>query len=44
MDIIRLYNRMRSLPLGKTLFSRAVCQTAPYFSSISPHVESLEPI
>jgi len=43
MDIIRLYKRMNRLPMGKTLFSRAVCQTAPYFSSISPHVESLEP-
>lgn len=43
MNIIRLYNRMNRLPMGKTLFSRAVCQTAPYFSSISPRVESLEP-
>ncbi len=43
MDIIRLYNRMSRLPMGVTLFSRAVCQTAPYFSSISPRVESLEP-
>lgn len=43
MDIIRLYNRMNRLPMGRTLFSRAVCQTAPYFSSISPQVESLEP-
>lgn len=43
MDIIRLYNRMNRLPMGKALFSRAVCQTAPYFSSIAPRVEILEP-
>lgn len=43
MDIIRLYNRLNRLPMGKALFSRGVCQTAPYFSSISPRVESLEP-
>lgn len=42
MDIIKLYNRLDRLPMGKALFSRAVCQQAPYFSSISPRVEALE--
>ncbi|MDX5336679.1 MAG: DUF4442 domain-containing protein [Marinobacter sp.] len=43
MDVVNVYNRLSRLPMGKTLFSRAVCQTAPYFSSISPTVETLAP-
>ena len=31
------------MPLGKTLFSRAICFKAPYFSSISPRFEELRP-
>lgn len=43
MDILKLYNQLSRLPLGKPLFSTAVCQQAPYFSSISPQVKGLEP-
>lgn len=43
MNIINLHHRLSRLPMGKALFSRAVCLTAPYFSSISPRVETLEP-
>jgi len=31
------------LPLGRQLFSRALCMKAPYFSSIRPLVAALEP-
>ncbi len=32
----QLFARVRRYPLGKHLFSRAVCRRAPYFASISP--------
>jgi acyl-coenzyme A thioesterase PaaI-like protein len=31
------------MPMGKWLFSRAVCWKAPYFASISPRFEELRP-
>lgn len=37
------WNRLQSLPFGKTLFSRAVCWKAPYFASIRPRFEELRP-
>lgn len=43
MDTLAMYRRVSSLPLGKTLFSKAVCTVAPYFSSISPTIEELRP-
>lgn len=35
------WNRLQAKPLGKWLFSRAVCWKAPYFASISPRFEEL---
>ena len=40
---LRLYRKFTRFPMGKWLFSRTVCLTAPYFGSISPRFESLEP-
>lgn len=38
-----LYRRITRWPGGHWLFSRAVCLKAPYFASIAPRVELLEP-
>ncbi|MDQ8038420.1 MAG: hotdog fold domain-containing protein [Pedobacter sp.] len=43
MKVLALFNRLKSLPGGTRLFTLGVCRTAPYFSSISPLVEALEP-
>jgi Domain of unknown function (DUF4442) len=40
---LALYDRMRRWPAGHWLFSRAICFKAPYFASISPKIEVLEP-
>ncbi len=42
-NVLRLYRRCGSTPPGRWLFSRLVCWKAPYFSSISPRIVSLEP-
>jgi acyl-coenzyme A thioesterase PaaI-like protein len=41
--LLSLYRRMQRWPAGAWLFSRAVCFKAPYFATISPHFEKLEP-
>jgi acyl-coenzyme A thioesterase PaaI-like protein len=38
-----LYLKLAGLPLGKWLFTRAVCLQAPYFASIRPLFRRLEP-
>lgn len=43
MSALASFNRLKSLPGGTRLFSRGVCFAAPYFASIHPHVEVLEP-
>lgn len=43
MNVLASFNRLKGLPGGTRLFSRAVCFTAPYFASIAPHVEELAP-
>ena len=40
---LALYERMRRWPAGHWLFTRAICFKAPYFGSISPLIEVLEP-
>jgi acyl-coenzyme A thioesterase PaaI-like protein len=42
-SVLALYRRMARWPAGHWLFSRAVCLKAPYFASIAPRVERLEP-
>ena len=43
MDAAKTFQKMAKMPLGKFLFSKLVCQAAPYFGSISPRIEVLEP-
>ena len=43
MRILDLYNRLADKPGGRWLFSKLVCFKAPYFASIAPRIESLEP-
>ncbi len=40
---LNIYNRLKELPFGKRLFSYIVCRQAPYFSTIHPRFEELEP-
>ena len=42
-DILMLYRKLSDKPLGKWLFSKLVCLKAPYFGSIKPRIEVLEP-
>jgi acyl-coenzyme A thioesterase PaaI-like protein len=43
MDILSMWRRMRRWPAGAWLFSRAVCFKAPYFGTVHPRFELLEP-
>jgi acyl-coenzyme A thioesterase PaaI-like protein len=40
---MRLWRRLGASATGRRLFSRVVCMKAPYFASIAPRVEVLEP-
>lgn len=42
-SVLSLYRRITRWPAGHWVFSRAVCFKAPYFSSIRPRIELLEP-
>ncbi|MCP5162121.1 MAG: DUF4442 domain-containing protein [Hahellaceae bacterium] len=41
--LLQLYQNANRLPIGKWLFSQALCLKAPYFSSIAPRVVELRP-
>ena len=41
--MLDVYQRLIRWPGGRWLFSRLVCWKAPYFASIVPRIESLEP-
>lgn len=43
MSNLALFNKLKPLPLGTRLFSKALCFIAPYFATIKPHVSQLEP-
>lgn len=43
MSTLKIWQRCASAPGGKWAFSRMVCLKAPYFSSIRPLFEVLEP-
>ena len=43
MHLLDAYHRLTRWPGGRWLFSRLVCWKAPYFASIVPRIESLEP-
>ncbi|WP_371280790.1 hotdog fold domain-containing protein [Dokdonella sp.] len=40
---LRMFRKLGGSAPGRWLFSRIICWKAPYFSSISPHIEVLEP-
>jgi acyl-coenzyme A thioesterase PaaI-like protein len=40
---LALYRKFSRWPAGHWLFSRAICFKAPYFGSISPRIDALEP-
>src|SRR5262245_25151902 len=42
-SVLKLYESFSRLPLGKAMFSRALCVKAPYFTSIRPLVADLRP-
>jgi acyl-coenzyme A thioesterase PaaI-like protein len=42
-DVLALYRKFSRWPAGAWLFSRAVCFKAPYFATIAPRIERLEP-
>ena len=43
VSLLDLYRRLDRWPGGRWLFARLVCWKAPYFASIAPKIESLEP-
>ena len=43
MTVLSAYRTLARWPAGRWLFSRLVCWKAPYFASIAPRIESLEP-
>ena len=43
VSVLSLYRRLAGKPAGRWLFSKLVCWKAPYFSSIAPRMEVLEP-
>lgn len=42
-QVLSLYARLADKPLGRWLFAKLVCWKAPYFASIAPRIEVLEP-
>lgn len=42
-QVLSLYAKLADKPLGKWLFAKLVCWKAPYFASIAPRIEVLEP-
>ncbi|MFT3898026.1 MAG: hotdog fold domain-containing protein [Thermomonas sp.] len=41
--VLSSYRRLSTWPGGRWLFAKLVCWKAPYFASIAPRIESLEP-
>jgi hypothetical protein len=41
--LLSLFHKFRRWPAGSWLFSRAVCFKAPYFGTIAPRIDVLEP-
>jgi acyl-coenzyme A thioesterase PaaI-like protein len=42
-SLLSLYQRFTRWPMGRWLFSRAVCFRAPYFATIAPRFVALQP-
>lgn len=43
MNALAMFDRLKKLPGGTRLFSLGVCNAAPYFKTIRPHVTTLQP-
>jgi len=43
MTALQLFRRLRGSAPGRWLFARIVCLRAPYFASIAPRIDVLEP-
>jgi hypothetical protein len=41
--VLASYRKLSRWPAGRWLFSKLVCWKAPYFASIAPRIEALEP-
>jgi hypothetical protein len=41
--VLASYRKLSRWPAGRWLFSKLVCRKAPYFASIAPRIEVLEP-
>lgn len=41
--LLQQYDQLARVPFGKKLFALALCQKAPYFKTIAPRFETLEP-
>lgn len=39
---LRMYNKLQAYPLGKSIFTKIICRTAPYFGSMRPFVNHLD--
>jgi acyl-coenzyme A thioesterase PaaI-like protein len=43
MSVVELHRRLSRWPGGRWLFARVLCFRAPYFGSIAPRIDVLEP-
>jgi acyl-coenzyme A thioesterase PaaI-like protein len=41
--VLGLWQQLSTKPLGKWMFSRIICFKAPYFGTIKPHFEEIQP-
>ncbi len=41
ISVLAAYNKLQGLPMGKYIFSKAVCMKAPYFNTIRPRFAEL---
>jgi len=41
--LLKLYHRFESMPFGKRIFAFMFARKAPYFSTISPRIQTLRP-
>jgi acyl-coenzyme A thioesterase PaaI-like protein len=41
--LLKLYHKFESIPFGKLIFAFMFARKAPYFSTISPRIQTLRP-
>jgi uncharacterized protein (TIGR00369 family) len=42
-QVLSLWQKLETKPLGKTIFSKIICWKAPYFATIKPRFEEMRP-